>query len=318
MAAIFLTEADVERLLDYPAVVAAVEESLRQLATGRAENIPRARCRTSTTILHSMSAAAEYLGLVGWKHYTTSRQGARFLVGLYDAASGEMVALIEANRLGQLRTGATTAVAVRHLTPPDVDRLGLFGAGWQAESQFAAACAVRPIHRAMVYSRNREKSQAFAEKMSRQLAIEVIAASVANEAVDGMPIVITATTSRQPVFDGVRLADGALVAAIGSNWPDRAEIDSALIGRAAAIICDSIEACRREAGDLLQAERSGDFEWQQATELSAVVAGKTTLSANRGGVTVFKSVGLALADVATGDLVLRRAREAGAGQQLPF
>jgi ornithine cyclodeaminase/alanine dehydrogenase-like protein (mu-crystallin family) len=317
MAAIFLSEDDVQRLLDYPAVVAAVAESFRQLAAGRAENIPRARCRTATTILHSMSAAADYLGLVGWKQYTTSRQGARFLVGLYDATSGELVALVDANRLGQMRTGATTAVAVRYLTAPNVDRLGLFGAGWQAESQLAAVCTVRSIRRAIVYSRTRAKAQAFAERMTQRLSIEVVAASAPNEAVEGMPLLITATTSRRPVFDGSLVADGALVAAIGSNWPQRAEIDAMLVGRAAAIVCDSIDACRREAGDLLQAERAGEFEWQRATELSAVVAGRTTLSAERGGVTIFKSVGLALADVATGELVLRRAREAGAGQALP-
>jgi ornithine cyclodeaminase/alanine dehydrogenase-like protein (mu-crystallin family) len=265
-----------------------------------------------------MSAAADYLGLVGWKHYTTSRQGARFLVGLYDAASGQLVALVEANRLGQMRTGATTAVAVRHLTAPNVDRLGLFGAGWQAESQLAAVCAVRPIRRAVVYSRTREKVQAFAERMSQRLSIEVVAAIEPNEAVTDMPLVVTATTSRQPVFDGAIVDDGALVAAIGSNWPDRAEIDAALVGRAAAIVCDSVEACHREAGDLLVAQRAGEFEWQRATELSAVVAGKTTLSAQRGGVTIFKSVGLALADVATGELVLRRAQEQGAAQSLPI
>ena len=156
MPAIYLSEQDVAALVDMPLVVEAVEESFARLAAGEAENVPRARSKAPGVVLHSMSAAAGYLGVVGWKNYTTTREAARFLVGIHSATTGELVALIEADRLGQYRTGAATGVAIRHLTPDNVDRLAIFGTGWQAETQLLAACCVRPIRMALVYSRSAE------------------------------------------------------------------------------------------------------------------------------------------------------------------
>ena len=125
MAALYLTEAEVEGLLDMPSAVAAVEEAFGQLAAGQAANVPRQRAMGRGIVLHSMSAAADYLGLVGWKCYATTKAGAKFLVGLYESQTGSLVALLEADRLGQMRTGATTGVAVRHLSAPSADQLGL-------------------------------------------------------------------------------------------------------------------------------------------------------------------------------------------------
>ncbi len=141
---LYLTESDVAELLDMPLAMQAVEEAFRRLSSGEAVNVPRARAQAPGIILHTMSAAAGYLGLVGWKCYTTTRQGAQFHVGLYDQESGRLVALIEANRLGQLRTGATTGVAVQCMAPADATEMGLFGAGWQAEAQLAAVARRGP------------------------------------------------------------------------------------------------------------------------------------------------------------------------------
>ena len=127
MSALYLTEADVDRLLDIHVAIDAVEEAFRRLAAGEAINVPRQRAKGTGIVLHTMSAAAPYLGVVGWKAYTTSSHRARFHVGLYDADSGAPVALIEANRLGQLRTGATTGVAVEWMALLDAAEVGLFG-----------------------------------------------------------------------------------------------------------------------------------------------------------------------------------------------
>jgi ornithine cyclodeaminase/alanine dehydrogenase len=316
MPVLYLSEHDVERLVDMPMAIAAVEEAFRQMAMGRAMNVPRVRARTSGIVLHTMSAAAEYLGLVGWKCYTTTGRGARFHVGLYDAKSGELVALIEADRLGQLRTGATTGVAAARLALPSASEMGLFGAGHQAETQLEGVAAVRRLSRVLVYSRNATRIEAFAARMAGRLGIEVTLVARPEEAVKNLPIVVTATTSATPVFRGSDVAEGALVCAVGSNWPNRAEVDTEVIQRANAIVCDSVEACRNEAGDFREAIERGVFSWSSAIELADVVAGRVNARRDERSVVVFKSVGLAIEDVALGAKIIELAKERGVGREL--
>ncbi len=274
MPALFLSEHDVQRLVDMPTAIAVVEEAIRQMAAGRATNVPRVRARAPGIVMHTMSAAAEYLGLVGWKCYTTTERGARFHVGLYDAKSGALVALIEADRLGQLRTGATTGVAVSRLALADASEMGLFGAGHQAETQMEAVATVRRLSRVLVYSRNAERREAFAKRMAERLGIEVTPVDRPEDAVANLPIVVTATSAATPVFRGSDVAEGALVCAVGSNWPQRAEIDAEVIRRAGMVVCDSVQACRNEAGDFREAIEWGWFSWSSAVELADVVAGR--------------------------------------------
>lgn len=318
MSVLYLTEADVDRLLDVPTAVDVVETAFRQLATGGAVNVPRVRAQSRGIVLHTLIAAADYLGLVGWKCYTTTRGGARFLVGLYEQASGALVALIEGDRLGQLRTGAATGVAVRHLAVGDARRAGIFGAGRQARTQLAAVAAVRPLESAVVFSRSREKCETFAAEMSAALAIRVTVAGEPTAAVRGMPLVVTATTSAEPVFEGVEVDEGAMVCAVGSNWLNRAEIDETVVRRATRIVCDSVEACRGEAGDFSAALAAGVFTWSQAVDLGGVLTGRVIVDRGARGITLFKSVGLGIEDLALGACLLERARQAGVGTALPM
>lgn len=317
MPALYLREADVEQLLDIDTAIDACKEMFRQLAVGKAEHIPRHRVQAPGVILHTMTAAASYLGLVGWKAYTTSKSGAKFLVGLYNS-DGELLALIEADRLGQLRTGAATAIAVELMAWPEATEVGLFGAGWQAETQLLAVSRARPLQVAYVYSRDEQKRVAFADRMSAKLGFEVRPVDRPQEAAEDLPLVVTATTSREPVFDGSWLAEGALVCAIGSNWLRRAEIDTTVVRRADNIVCDSIKACQQEAGDFVDALEKGVFDWKRAVELADVVVGKATARNSRDSIALFKSVGIALEDVALGAKLLERAKASGAGETLPF
>ncbi len=317
MSAIYLTEEDVEQLIDVRVAIEVCEEAFRRLAAGEAENVPRSRVQASGVMLHAMSAAAGYLGLVGWKCYTTTRQGAKFLVGIY-GRSGALEALIEADRLGQLRTGATTGVAIEWMADRSATEVGLFGAGWQAQSQLAAVVAARPIKVAYVYSRNEAKRNDFAQRMSRSLAIEVRPVDRPQEAAEDLPIVITATTSREPVFDGTWLAEGTLVCAVGSNWLNKAEIDCNVVRRADNIVCDSVKACQIEAGDFVEALEKGIFDWTRAVDLADVVAGRATGRNTPESIVLFKSVGMALGDVALAGKLLELARQRGIGRPLPF
>lgn len=306
----YLSEQDVSRLLTMREAVEAVEEAFRQLSEGGAENVPRRRAKAQGIVLHSMSAAAGYLGLVGWKNYTTTAAGAKFHVGLYSAESGALVALIEADKLGQMRTGAASAVASKWLAREGSETLGLFGSGWQAESQLEAHVAALPIRRAKVYSRDAGRRKEFCKKMSGRLEMEVEPVEDPQLAARELPIVITATSSRTPVLEGEWLSPGTHVCAMGSNWLSKAEVDVETVRRAGRIVCDSLEACQLEAGDLVPALEAGEFRWDQAVELADVVAGKVAGRSSDEVVTLFKSVGLAVEDLAVGAVVLKKAEEA--------
>jgi ornithine cyclodeaminase/alanine dehydrogenase len=226
------------------------------------------------------------------------------------------VALVEADRLGQLRTGATTGVAVGWMAEMSAAEVGLFGAGHQAETQLEAVARVRQLKSVYVYSRNPARRADFAARMSAKIGCQVIPVDRPQEAAEDLPIVITATTASEPVFNGNDLAEGTLVCAVGSNWPQKAEIDADVIRRADNIVCDSIEACQSEAGDFRDARQRGIFSWPKAVELADVVSGRESGRNNNDSVVLFKSVGLAIEDVALGSKLLELARAQGIGREL--
>jgi ornithine cyclodeaminase/alanine dehydrogenase len=228
------------------------------------------------------------------------------------------VALIEAGRLGQLRTGAVTGLAAKMLARAGLHEVGLIGTGRQAQSQLAGVAAALPIRRAYCFSRNAERRARFAQRMSDELNIEVVPVKQARDAVAARPLVITATTSREPVLDGDWLDHGALVCAVGSNWLHKAELDVTTVRRAGLVVCDSVEACRREAGDLAAAVAQGALDWSQAVELADIVSSQSSRPASPDAMTLFKSVGLAIEDVALGGKLLELARARGVGQILPI
>ena len=318
MSVLFLTESDVESLIDMPASIEAVERAFVAVANGSAVNVPRARAKAPGFLLHSMSATAEYLGLAGWKNYTTTSQGARFHVAAYELDSGRMLALIQANRLGQLRTGAASGVATRHLARPDANVLGLLGTGWQAESQLEAVASVRPLEAVRVHSRDPERRRGFAEAMSQRLQLDVQAVDSAEAAVDGADIVSTATTSKAPLFEGQLLMPGSHLNIIGSNHLSKAESDVESIASADLVVCDRIDQCRIEAGELAAASEAGGWKWEDAIELADIVAGTRPGRTGDTQRTVFKSVGLAVEDVAMAAELITRAGERGVGQRIPL
>lgn len=318
MPCLFLTESDVEQLIDMSTAIAAVEQAFAEMAAGRVDNVPRQRAKANGIVLHSMSAAAEYLGLVGWKQYTTTREGAVFHVGLSDQQTGKLIALIQADRLGQMRTGAVSGVAAKVLARSDADRVGLIGSGWQAESQLEAIAVACQIQRATVFSRSEQRRVEFARRMSQRLQIEVVPVDQPQACVEDQPIVVTATTSRDPVFEGRWLAPGTLICAVGSNWLNKSELDRETIRRADRIVCDSIAACQHEAGDFGAALRAGDFTWNQAVELADIVNEPTRGRRDDDEIILFKSVGLAIEDVALGGRLIELARQRGVGTDLPI
>lgn len=317
MPAIYLNEDEVRELADMELAVDVVQKAFRQLADGGATNLPRLRAKASGVMLHTMSAAAEYLGLVGYKAYTTTKSGARFQVVIYNT-DGELVAVMAADYLGQLRTGAASGVATEFMARPDSHVVGLFGTGKQARTQLKAVCTVRKIERVEVYSRNDERRQKFADEMSEWCATEVVPVHAPDDVAAEKDIVITASSSKTPVFDGSVIDEGTHLNVVGSNFLSKAEVDLTTLRRCSHVICDNVEQCKLEAGDLARGVAEGIRDWTSMNDIADVIVGRATGRATPDDITLFKSVGLAIEDIALAGAILKRARSAGIGRPLPF
>ncbi len=316
--ALLLREHDVQRLLPMTDAMAAVEEVMRQHGRGAATNNPRGRTRTLKGMLHLMAAAAPELGYFGFKAYATfpGGGGTRFHVMLYSAETGELLALIEASALGQIRTGAASGVATKYMAREDAQTVGLFGTGYQARTQIAAVCAARDVHKVKVYSRSAERRSAFAREMSEALGVTMQPTNTPEETVRDSDILITITSAREPVFDGRHLQDGVHINAAGSNSLIRREVDEETVRRANVIVVDDKEQAKIECGDLLPAIERGILTWERVRTMGEVVAGIVPGRTAPTDITLFESHGIALWDVAVGARVYERARVKGVGEEV--
>jgi alanine dehydrogenase len=307
---LLLRESDVEELLSPEEAVEAIEACFERMARGAAENLPRSRVRLDDGLLHVMAAADRELGVAGLKSYVGFPDGARFVVALFSAVRPELLALIDADRLGQRRTGAASAVAARHLAKENARSLGMIGCGWQAESQVEAIRAALPaIERVVVFCRNEERRSDFCRRFAADPA------EWYSEAAE-QDIVVTITTSRDPVLRGEWLRPGALVCAVGANRIQARELDNAVLERASFVCCDWKEQARLEAGDLVEPVERGVLDWLEVHDLAEVVGGEVTGRQSADDVVVFKSVGIASEDLAVAKLVLDRARQRGLGTEI--
>jgi alanine dehydrogenase len=312
---VFLREADVKALLTMEATLAALEAAFREWAAGRATNQPRRRVADGS-VLATMSAALPSRGLMGFKAYTHSATGARFWAALFDTADGRPRALIEADWLGRMRTGAASGLATKYLARRDASSLTIIGAGTQALTQVLAVAAVRPLKEIRVFSRDAGHRATFADQLATTLQIPVRPMDSLRDAIEGAEIVTTITSAGQPIFPGEWLHAGQHLNVVGSNIPNRREVDGRTIARADLVVADDVDAARLEAGDLILAEREGQLSWGRVNSLRDVLAG-TVGQRQPSDVTVFKSVGLAIEDVAAGAVVLELAESRGMGVHLP-
>lgn len=314
--ALLLHDAEIRSLLDMGNCINALEQAFTALSHHNALNRPRMRLIQSNGILHVLAASFAGAGIMGLKTFTVFRQGRHAVVLLFSAEDGHLLALLEADWLGRMRTGGTSGLATRHLANPNASRVGLIGAGKQAETQLMGVCAVRPIQTIDVYSRRQPECEAFCQRMTQQLQIEVRPAPSAREAVEDADIVITATTAGASVLDGTWLKPGCHLNAIGSNWAKRREIDDETLQRASLIVTDSVEQAKLEAGDLLIPAHAGNLDWESVWELADVVAGDGPQRDSPYEITVYKAVGVALADITVAARAYVHAREQGVGEEI--
>ena len=283
-----------------PEAIRLMRMAFEALGRGEAQNQPRRRLILPTgSVLHSLAGSCG--SYFGTKFYSTNpKHGAHFLFALYDAATAKPLALMQANYLGQIRTGAASGYATDLLANPDATVLGVIGSGFQARTQIEAIRSVRPISDVRLWSRNSEKRSSCAHETGAH------AVDTAEQAVRGAHIVVTATNAKDPVLDDEWISPGTHINAMGSNIASRRELPSALVRRAAIVAVDALDQARLEAGDLILAD-----SWANTVELKDVQRHYSPES-----VTIFKSIGLGLEDVAAGGFVFEQARQHGLGRAL--
>jgi alanine dehydrogenase len=312
---LFISESEVRGLFPMARALERVEASFRAQHDGKGINRPRQRLFLSGCSLHYMAAALPEENLLGMKIYTVTSASFRFVVLLFDAVRGELLAFIEADHLGRIRTGAASGVATKYLARADASRVAVIGTGRQARTQLEAVAQVRKIQTVRVFGRDLQRRREFCREMSERLKLEVEPVESAEAAARFGEIVIAATTSREPVIRGEWLQAGAHVNAIGANMANRREMDDATLKRAALITVDSIEQAREEAGDLILGLPGSGRDWDDIAELHEVVGGDKRRTSDE-EITVFKSCGIALWDVAAAGYIYRQALDVGKGRSL--
>lgn len=316
--AIFLSENDVKQLLTVTIALEAVESAHRDLANGLAQDTPRARTRLPQTVLHMLQGALPAQGVIGYKAYTTNRSGNRFLVHVFDSASGVLQGIIEADYLGMIRTGAASGVAAKYLARSDSKVAGVFGSGWQAEGHVRAICAALPLQLVKVCGRQPEKLAAFCQRMRAVTGVEMVPSASPEATVRGSDLIGTVTTATQPLFDAEWLEPGAHINAAGSNALIRQELSEAVVRRCATVYVDSIPTALAEAGDLLPLLEKGRLHARQLVELGDVMVGRQPGRKNTSEITLFESQGMAIQDLAVAVRLLAAAKEKGLGVTLPM
>ena len=307
---LYLTEAHIDKLLTPADALAAIEACFERQARGVIRNRPRQRTRAREGALAVMSAVDEELGLAGIKSYAALPAGTQFVVVLFDLDQGEVAAVIEADKMGQLRTGAASGVAARYLAREDTKTLGVIGCGWQAESQVACIREALPgIEQVVAYCRTEKSLLAFCDKVGAE-------PGESHRDAAEQDVVVTMTTSEDPVLRGEWLKPGALVCAAGANRPRARELDNVVLERAVLVCCDSKEQAKIESGDLIEPVERGVLDWLEVHELHEVVSGELPGRSSPDDIVLFKSNGLAAWDVAIGARAIELARKKKVGKRV--
>jgi ornithine cyclodeaminase/alanine dehydrogenase len=317
MSAIYLTEADVQRLVTVKDAIATLEELFATWGQPSTANIPRRRARLPGGALNLMGASYGAKNVYGLKAYAAMK-GGQFHTLLYSSVDGKLKAMIEADLFGQLRTGAASGLATKLMANPDASTLGMIGVGRQSRTQAVAVCAVRPIKRVNVFARTPESRESYARSLEKELGIEVRPAPSAEACVAEADVVVTITKSAEPVCRAGWLAKGVHVNAAGANSGERRELDGETVLRATVKVTDHVEQARMEAGEFRDLVAAEKLDWSDVRELGEVVTGKVKGRTSPSDLTLFKSLGIALEDVAFGELVYQRALAAGVGKPMPI
>ena len=313
---LYLTESDVESLLDMPLALKAVEEVFAAKCRGEVVNLPRRRIPLGAGSYNLMAAAWPSRGVVGHKSYTATSRGARFHVSLYCSEGRGLLAIVEAGRLGQIRTGAASGVATRFMALPIPIKVGIIGSGYQAQTQLEAIATACDVSEALVYSRTVKRRNEFALRMSEQLNISVSATESPQLCIENADVVVTITSSKTPVIRAEWVRTGTHINAAGNNSWLKRELDVATVKKCDVIATDDVDQAKIECGELMRAAEAGHLNWDNVIPLHQIVSGSVPGRRTEKDITLFASQGVAFEDLAVVDKIYRLATERGVGTDL--
>lgn len=315
---LFLNDQDIDQLINMEMMLKVIEEMQCYHGNGKAYNLPRHVIMNNNRELATMGGGLFYKDVFGVKTYTIVDGNYAFHVSLYDSVSGELIAFLQANRLGQLRTGATTGLAVKYIAPLSASTVGILGSGFQARTQLEAITYVRNINHAQVYSPNIEHRTAFAQFMTDLLGLPVTPVSSNQALVLDNQITVCIATNTDPIVLGEWLEPGATIIGAGpANWR-YPELDETGITKINKIYVDSLEQAKYEAGDLSLAVNKGIIQWNQVGELRHLVSGESIARQSKTDIIYAKLMGTGVADVAAAMLAYESAKETGVGTVIDF
>ncbi len=315
----YLTERDVRELFTMNAAIEAVEEGFKAVSGGQATNGVRSRLDTPKGSSSLMGAVAPAMGVMGLKTYgVVQGYPTRMYVLISSTETGEMLAVLEASSMGEIRTGAASGVATKYMARQDASTVGILGSGAYAPDQLEAVCRVRNIQTARVFSRRPEPRKKFADDMSKKLGIEVIPAESAEACIKDADVIITITRSPTAVLFGKWLEPGVHINAAGAMRKEFRELDDAAATRCDILVADDVEGSKSECGDLIFPIQAGLLDWAQVHNLSEVVAGSAPGRNAESDITLFESQGMALEDIVAGIKVYQLAIEQGVGVEMPI
>ncbi|MBM3924538.1 MAG: ornithine cyclodeaminase family protein [SAR202 cluster bacterium] len=314
--ALLLGDKEVTQVMSMKDCVGVMDDAFKQAGNGQTWNRPRSRIRMPRGFHHLMAAAVLGSKVFGLKTYTSFRAGVRFMIVLYDSETGDLLALVQGSQCSLMRTGAVTGVATKYMARQNASTVGIIGTGFQGRGQLEGVCAVRNVKSVKAFDAVPESLNKFCGDMSKKLGIEVKPAASAQDCVKGVDMVITMTTSREPVLLGDWLEAGQHVNAAGSNHWIRREVDDNVIKRSNIVVVDSLEDAKVEAGDLLYPIERGVIRWDQIHELASVAVGRVHGRDNDQQITLFESQGVAISDVAAAAYVYKKAKEQGLGTEI--
>ena len=314
----YLTDGDVKQLISMPQVLELVERAWKDRSLEQASDIPRSRAQVKEGMLNMLMATAPALGFIGFKYYYVTKTGATRHIHLINVKTGRLEAIIEADTLGSLRTGAASGIATLHLAKKKLSTLGQIGSGGQAATQIAAVYHAVGITKVNVFSRTRDKLVAFCNAVSSDLNIEVTPADSAESAIRGADVINVMTRSATPVMSGEWLEPGHHINAAGSNALERQEIDQRTVERCDVITADARGTARNECGDLTPLVKLGKLDWNDVTEIGDVITAKAAGRTDDRQISLFESQGMGLLDVYVAAEALKIAREQKVGIDLPL
>ena len=347
---LLLTGSDVQGLLSMDECIRILEEAYRELASGEAQNIPRGRIRFTAKkdgdvgyLFNCIPGASRRLAICAVRLDSESRYFHRLserahggptrdhrhcgLIFLFSVETGELVAILPDYTVSAIRVGATSALATKYMAREDARRVAIFGSGKQARANLAGVCAVRKIDTVKVYSPNAEHRLAFAEEMTEALDVEILPVANPAEAIADADIVVAATNSVNPVFEGMALQPGThVVSIVGADkfasemhGVPRREIDETTLKRAHVLVVHLLDQIRiDQQGDIYRLLEEGSLSWKQITELPQVITGVVPGRKSADEITFFhNNTGTGIQFAAAGAHILERAKALGRGRELP-